>query len=278
MLSLRDNTPYGILTNLIRLLYQLSIINYQLSINLIPMNDDRPIIIRLEEVNKTYGIGDTLVKALDGVNLTIAEGEYCSIMGPSGSGKSSAMNIIGCLDQPTSGHYYLDKLDVSTVPDADLAKIRNRKLGFIFQQFHLLPQLTALDNVMLPMIYGGLAQSERKERAVVALEKVGLSNRMANRPNQLSGGQQQRVAIARAIVGEPRVLLADEPTGALDSRTTQEVMDIFTQLNESGITIVMVTHEPDVAKQTRRIVWFRDGQVIHSHLTPSDIYRVAMAG
>jgi putative ABC transport system ATP-binding protein len=240
--------------------------------------NNKPIIIRLEDVSKIYGIEDTLVKALDGVNLTIEEGEYCAIMGPSGSGKSSAMNVIGCLDRPTSGHYYLDKLDVSTVPDAELAKIRNRKLGFIFQQFHLLPQLTALDNVMLPMIYGGIPPNERKDRAVVALEKVGLSNRMANRPNQLSGGQQQRVAIARAIVGEPRVLLADEPTGALDSRTTQEVMDIFTQLNETGITIVMVTHEPDVAKQTRRIVWFKDGQVIHSHLTPSDIYQVAMAG
>jgi putative ABC transport system ATP-binding protein len=242
------------------------------------MTDTQPIIIRLEDIYKTYGIGDTLVNALDGVNLTIEEGEYCAIMGPSGSGKSTAMNIIGCLDQPTSGHYYLDQLDVSTVPDAELAKIRNRKLGFVFQQFHLLPQLTALENVMLPMIYGGLANTERKERAVVALERVGLSNRMVNRPNQLSGGQQQRVAIARAIVGEPRVLLADEPTGALDSRTTQEVMDIFTQLNETGITIVMVTHEPDVAKQTRRIVWFKDGRVVHSHLTPSDIYRVAMAG
>jgi putative ABC transport system ATP-binding protein len=239
---------------------------------------DTQAIIRLEDVNKTYGIEDTLVKALDGVNLTISEGEYCAIMGPSGSGKSSAMNIIGCLDQPTSGRYYLDKLDVSTVPDAELAKIRNRKLGFIFQQFHLLPQLNALENVMLPMVYGGMPPNERKERAIAALEKVGLSNRMINRPNQLSGGQQQRVAIARAIVGEPRVLLADEPTGALDSRTTQEVMDIFTQLNETGITIVMVTHEPDVAKQTRRIVWFRDGQVIHANLTPADIYRVAMAG
>jgi putative ABC transport system ATP-binding protein len=242
------------------------------------MTDTQPVIIRLEDIYKTYGIGDTLVNALDGVNLTIEEGEYCSIMGPSGSGKSTAMNIIGCLDQPTSGHYYLDRLDVSTVDDANLAKIRNRKLGFVFQQFHLLPQLTALENVMLPMIYGGLASSERKERAVVALERVGLSNRMNNRPNQLSGGQQQRVAIARAIVGEPRVLLADEPTGALDSRTTQEVMDIFTQLNQMGITIVMVTHEPDVAKQTRRIVWCKDGRVVHSHLTPSEIYSVAMAG
>ena len=242
------------------------------------MTETQPIIIRLEDIYKTYGIGDTLVNALDGVNLTIEEGEYCSIMGPSGSGKSTAMNIIGCLDQPTSGHYYLDRLDVSTVDDANLAKIRNRKLGFVFQQFHLLPQLTALENVMLPMIYGGLASSERKERAVVALERVGLSNRMGNRPNQLSGGQQQRVAIARAIVGEPRVLLADEPTGALDSLTTQEVMDIFTQLNQMGITIVMVTHEPDVAKQTRRIVWCKDGRVVHSHLKPNEIYSVAMAG
>ncbi len=241
------------------------------------MNDLQPI-IRLENVSKTYGIEDTLVNALDGVSLTIAEGEYCSIMGPSGSGKSSAMNIIGCLDRPTQGRYYLDSLDVSTVPDAELARIRNQKLGFIFQQFHLLPQLSALENVMLPMIYGGIPAAERKERAVFALEKVGLTNRMANRPNQLSGGQQQRVAIARAIVGEPRVLLADEPTGALDSRTTQEVMDIFTNLNKSGITIVMVTHEPDVAKQTNRIVWFRDGAVVHSHLTPSEIYSVAMAG
>ena len=241
-----------------------------------PQTTTKTAIIKLEDVYKTYGIGDTLVRALEGVDLTIEEGEYCSIMGPSGSGKSTAMNVIGCLDRPTSGHYYLDGQDVSTVADAELAGTRNRKLGFVFQQFHLLPQLTALENVMLPMVYGGIAATERKERAVAALEKVGLGNRMGNRPNQLSGGQQQRVAIARAIVGEPKLLLADEPTGALDSRTTQEVMDIFTGLNEAGITIVMVTHEPDVAKQTNRIVWFKDGQVVHSHLTPDDIYRVAM--
>jgi putative ABC transport system ATP-binding protein len=235
------------------------------------------IIIRLEEVYKTYGMGDTLVKALDGVDLVLSEGEYCAIMGPSGSGKSTAMNIIGCLDRPTSGHYYLDGLDVSTVPEAELAHIRNRKLGFVFQQFHLLPQLTAVENVMLPMIYSGVPPSERKERAEIALDRVGLSNRMGNRPNQLSGGQQQRVAIARAIVNQPRLLLADEPTGALDSRTTHEVMGIFHELNASGITIVMVTHEPEVARETKRIVWFKDGKVVHSHLTPSEMYEVALA-
>jgi putative ABC transport system ATP-binding protein len=231
----------------------------------------------MEEVYKTYGIEDTLVKALDGVDLTIAEGEYCSIMGPSGSGKSTAMNIIGCLDRPSSGRYYLDNLDVSSVPEGELARIRNRKLGFVFQQFHLLAQLSALENVMLPMVYAGIPTTERKDRAVDALNKVGLSNRMANRPNQLSGGQQQRVAIARAIVNQPKVLLADEPTGALDSRTTQEILDIFTGLNETGITVVMVTHEPDVAKQTKRIVWFKDGQVVHSHLSPAEMYQVAMS-
>lgn len=236
-----------------------------------------PVIIRLEDVHKTYGMGDTLVRALDGVDLIVAEGEYCAIMGPSGSGKSTAMNIIGCLDRPTSGHYYLDSLDVSTVPEAELAHIRNRKLGFVFQQFHLLPQLTAVENVILPMIYSGVPASERKERAEIALDRVGLSNRLGSRPNQLSGGQQQRVAIARAIVNQPRLLLADEPTGALDSRTTHEVMQIFHELNASGITIIMVTHEPEVARETKRIVWFKDGKVVHAHLTPSEMYEVALA-
>lgn len=237
----------------------------------------KPIIIRMEEICKRYGVGDTLVNALENVNLTIEQGEYCAIMGPSGSGKSTAMNIIGCLDRPTSGHYYLDNMDVATLPDDQLAQMRNRKLGFVFQQFHLLPQSTAMENVMLPLVYAGVPSQERQERAAAALERVGLTNRRNNRPNQLSGGQQQRVAIARAIVGEPVLLLADEPTGALDSRTTQEVMDIFTELNEGGITIVMVTHEPEVARQTRRIVWFRDGQVIYSHLTPDEVNRVAVS-
>jgi len=236
----------------------------------------KPVIIRLENISKIYGSGDTEVKALQEVNLIVEEGEYCSIMGASGSGKSTAMNIIGCLDRPSSGNYYLDRVDVSQLPDTELAKIRNQKLGFVFQQFHLLPQLTALENVMLPMVYAGIPGGERKERAVEALTRVGLAQRLNNRPNQLSGGQQQRVAIARAIVNRPVLLLADEPTGALDSKTTQEVMDIFTELNESGITVVMVTHEPDVAKQTKRIVWFRDGQVLHSHLTPEEIATVAV--
>jgi putative ABC transport system ATP-binding protein len=243
----------------------------------LPGQSTQPIIIRMEDICKKYGVGDTLVNALENVNLTIEEGEYCAIMGPSGSGKSTAMNIIGCLDRPTSGHYYLDKMDVATLPDDQLAQMRNRKLGFVFQQFHLLPQSTAMENVMLPLIYAGIPSQERQDRAAAALEKVGLTNRRNNRPNQLSGGQQQRVAIARAIVGEPVLLLADEPTGALDSRTTQEVMDIFTELNESGITIVMVTHEPEVARQTQRIVWFRDGQVIYSHLTPDEVNQVAIS-
>jgi putative ABC transport system ATP-binding protein len=249
-----------------------------LTTSVLPIQDSftQPVIIRMEEVCKSYGVGDTLVKALDNVNLTIAEGEYCAIMGPSGSGKSSAMNIIGCLDRPTSGRYYLDKLDVSTLPDDDLAIMRNRKLGFVFQQFHLLPQSTAMENVMLPLIYAGVPLKERIERAAAALERVGLTNRRNNRPNQLSGGQQQRVAIARAIVGEPVLILADEPTGALDSKTTQEVMNIFTQLNDTGITIVMVTHESEVARQTRRIVWFRDGQVIYPNLTPAEVNQVAL--
>lgn len=235
------------------------------------------VIVRLENIVKTYGSGETEVRALADVNLVIGKGEYCSIMGASGSGKSTMMNMIGCLDRPTSGSYYLDGVDVSRLGDAELAHIRNRKIGFVFQQFHLLQQLSALENVMLPMVYANVPNDERHDRATEALKRVGLGNRMNNKPNQLSGGQQQRVAIARAIVNRPVLLLADEPTGALDTRTTKEVMDIFTELNASDITIVIVTHEPDVARLTKRIVWFRDGQVLHSHLQPDELGRVAAA-
>jgi putative ABC transport system ATP-binding protein len=234
-------------------------------------------VIRLEQICKTYGAGDTEVRALSDVNLIVNTGEYCAIMGPSGSGKSTAMNVIGCLDRPTSGSYYLDGVDVAGLSDDELAHVRNRKLGFVFQQFHLLPQLSALENVMLPMVYAGVSTHERRERAAEALTRVGLANRLNNRPNQLSGGQQQRVAIARAIVNRPVLLLADEPTGALDSQTTQEVLNIFSELNASGITVVMVTHEPEVARQTHRIVWFRDGVVQHDHMKPADLAQMTLA-
>jgi putative ABC transport system ATP-binding protein len=230
--------------------------------------DTKNAVIRLEHVYKIYGMDNTEVVALSDVDLVVEQGEYTAIMGPSGSGKSTAMNIIGCLDRPTSGNYYLDGQNVAALSDSQLAHVRNLKLGFVFQQYHLLPQLNALENVMLPMAYANIPHRERKERAIAALERVAMGNRLNNKPNQLSGGQQQRVAIARAIVNQPVLLLADEPTGALDSRTTQEVIDLFGELNASGITVVVVTHESEVARFTNRIVWFRDGQVIHSHLTP----------
>ena len=209
--------------------------------------------------------------------LQIQAGEYCSIMGASGSGKSTLMNIIGCLDQPTKGNYFLNNENVSTLSDRQLAVIRNQNIGFVFQQFHLLPQMSALENVILPMIYGNVPSQERRDCAVAALTKVGLANRLHNRPNQLSGGQQQRVAIARAIVNEPLLLLADEPTGALDSRTTHEILELFGELHHTGMSVVMVTHENEVATQTKRIIWLKDGEIQYSHLTPDELREVALA-
>ena len=202
------------------------------------------------------------MKALDGLTLTVNRGDYLAVMGASGSGKSTAMNILGCLDRPSSGTYRLNGTEVESLDDDALADLRNRELGFVFQQFHLLPQLTALENVMLPMVYASVPYEERRERAIKALEQVGLGQRLHNKPNQLSGGQQQRVAIARAIINRPALLLADEPTGALDSRTTQEVLGIFEDLHRSGITLVMVTHEDDVAARAQQVVHFRDGKVV----------------
>jgi putative ABC transport system ATP-binding protein len=216
----------------------------------------------LEGVCKVYGSGEMAVKALDQLNLTVNRGDYLAVMGASGSGKSTAMNILGCLDRPSSGSYRLNDTPVEELSDDQLADLRNRDLGFVFQQFHLLPQLSALDNVMLPMVYAGVPAAERQQRAKAALERVGLGERLTNKPNQLSGGQQQRVAIARAIINQPALLLADEPTGALDSHTTAEVLDIFDALHRGGMTVVMVTHEDDVAARAEKIVRFRDGHIL----------------
>ena len=216
----------------------------------------------LEKVSKMYGKDELIVKALDNVNLDIYKGDYLAVMGASGSGKSTAMNIIGCLDRPSQGVYKLNGTPVENLSDDELAELRNQKLGFVFQQFHLLSDATALENVLLPMIYAGVDPIEREERAKNALDKVGLSERVNNRPNQLSGGQQQRVAIARAIINNPALLLADEPTGALDSKTTEDVLDLFDKLHESGITIILVTHEDEVASRAKKIARFKDGKII----------------
>ncbi len=219
-------------------------------------------VAKLTKVSKFYGQGSLLVKALDQINLEINQGEYLAVMGASGSGKSTAMNILGCLDRPTHGSYKLNGLAVEDLDDDSLADLRNQQLGFVFQQFHLLPEATALENVMLPMIYAGVPPTKREAKAKEALERVGLSERMPNRPNQLSGGQQQRVAIARAIINQPTLLLADEPTGALDTKTTEDVLDLFDELHIQGITLVLVTHEDNVANRAKKIVRFSDGKVV----------------
>ncbi|HQE06224.1 MAG: ABC transporter ATP-binding protein [Tepidanaerobacteraceae bacterium] len=219
-------------------------------------------IIKLENISRSYKNGQVVIEALKNINLSIEEGEFISIMGPSGSGKSTMLNIIGCLDKPSSGTYEIAGKRVEKLGDGQLAEIRNEFIGFVFQSFHLLPDLTALENVELPLIYRGLIGKERRKKAVEALKSLGLGERIYHRPSQLSGGEQQRVAIARAIVGDPKVILADEPTGALDSKTSETIMEIFQELNnERGITIVQVTHEKSIAEYSKRIYHLLDGKI-----------------
>ena len=230
-------------------------------------------LIRVEYLTKVYDTGAIQVEALRNVSLSIEKKEYVAIMGASGSGKSTLMNILGCLDRLTDGKYILDDVDVSTLNDNELAVIRNKKIGFVFQAFNLLPRLSALGNVELPMVYAGIAKSERQEKAKTALEKVGLGDRMHHKPNELSGGQKQRVAIARALVNNPAIILADEPTGNLDTKSSEEIMDIFESLNNEGVTIIMVTHERDIAQHTKRAVVFRDGEIISDKQVENRIIR-----
>jgi putative ABC transport system ATP-binding protein len=218
-------------------------------------------VIRLDDVRRYYLMGEFIVKALDGVSIEIGRGEFTAIMGPSGSGKSTMMNLIGCLDTPTSGYIDIDGELTAGLNEAELAFIRNRKVGFIFQQFNLLGKLTALDNVITPLLYAGISVRERRQRAMTALERVGLADRMDHRPNELSGGQKQRVAIARALVNNPTILLADEPTGALDTKTGNQIMELFEELNSEGRTVVLVTHDRDLGMRCNRQIHIRDGRV-----------------
>ena len=219
-------------------------------------------LIRTRELVKVYRMGDTEIRALDRVSIDIARGEFVAVMGPSGSGKSTFMNMVGCLDRPTSGQYVLDEKDVSKLAADELAAVRNRSIGFVFQQFNLLARTPAVENVELPLVYAGVEKKKRSEKAMAMLERVGLGERAHHHPAQLSGGQQQRVAIARALVTEPLLILADEPTGALDSKTSLEIMALLQALNRQGMTVVLVTHEPDIARYAGRILIFRDGRVV----------------
>lgn len=221
----------------------------------------RPL-IEVEDLVKVYRTGDVELRALDGASFSVAHGEFVAVMGPSGSGKSTTMNMLGCLDSPTGGRYLLDGRDVARLSGDELAKVRNEKLGFVFQGFNLLPRLSAVDNVALPLVYSGVPSRERSERAREALERVGLGARLKHRPNQMSGGQQQRVAIARALVGRAPLILADEPTGNLDTRTSEEIMDLLVEVNREGKTVVLVTHEPDIAAYARRVLHFKDGRLV----------------
>ena len=227
-------------------------------------------LIEVRELVKVYRTGDMELRALDGVSFSVAHGEFVAVMGPSGSGKSTTMNMLGCLDSPSGGHYFLDGRDVAKLSGDELAKIRNEKLGFVFQGFNLLPRLSAVDNVALPLVYAGVPARERRERAREALERVGLGARLGHRPNQMSGGQQQRVAIARALVGKAPLILADEPTGNLDTRTSEEIMALLVEVNREGKTVVLVTHEPDIAAYARRVLRFKDGCLVSDESVVSE--------
>ncbi len=231
-----------------------------LSISMTPAT--QAALIQMQDLRKSYLMGTMEIPVLKGIDLSIQPGDYVAIMGTSGSGKSTLMNIMGCLDRPTSGTYFLQGEDLNQLSDRDLAGIRNQVIGFVFQQFNLLPRTNALDNVMLPLIYGGVPWQEWSDRAAEVLRKVGLGDRMLNTPNQLSGGQQQRVAIARALINHPMLVLADEPTGALDSHTSNEIMDLLEELNQQGITLILVTHEREVAERARRVIRMQDGLIV----------------
>jgi putative ABC transport system ATP-binding protein len=232
-----------------------------------PGNGSRPPVVALRNVVRTYRMGEVEVQALRGVSLVVEPGEFVAIMGASGSGKSTLMNVIGCLDVPNSGRYWLDGVDVRNLDEASLARIRNRKIGFVFQSFNLIPRTTALANVELPLTYAGVHSKERRERALAAIEQVGLGDRMSHVPSEMSGGQQQRVAVARAIVTNPALILADEPTGNLDTHSSQEVMQVFADLNTTGRTVMIVTHEEDIAAYARRRVRVRDGLIVSDEAT-----------
>lgn len=233
------------------------------------MEKGRKEIIRIEGLKKIYRLGDQQVNALDGVSVSIRQNEYVAIMGPSGSGKSTLMNILGCLDTPTGGTYVLNGTDVSQMGDGELAQVRNKEIGFVFQSFNLLPRYTSLENVALPLVYSGITRSQREEKARAALVSVGLQERMDHKPSELSGGQRQRVAVARALINDPSIILADEPTGNLDTSTSIEIMKLFEEIYRKGNTVVLVTHEEDIAQHARRIIRLRDGKIESDSINPS---------